>query len=910
MSVYLDSVRIAGIMGIPGELGLDLSAPLTLIYAPNGTGKTSTWTAVKALMTMGVDIEIACRATGAQPAKVVGKLLLGNARYTATATPGKLILENDSHGSLTATTALARLAPEVDTAGIQTRGGVLKDRLISQIVGCRFLPSESLLYLIDSGEESTELRRKLFSDLTGTSATQAEVRETKRYRDKLSEKLESVQGSLQTIEDQMRAFSVEHNPKSSDSLHLIAQAATVAGIQLPPDAPTQETLSLLRKAHSSRAGSLEASRTAYTTWRSIESTYPELDRDLVAASAALKDANSARERAQQALSRARRELESGHAKRAQQQHERLQKGLTKVAALVAAEGRSRLLTGSSVQSLRQQLGPYDSEHAIKSRLGALQQLDGYRHKYREQVSERQDLLEKHKKLLAELRRSSADLQVKLNEKAVERSNLAARISHQSDLAASLRASAKSLVEASRSSTCPCCSHHWQSVDALLAAIAEGNHGGHTDPRLKQELETAEAAIGQLQVQYATASVTEEQVRHLEKRLGELSASIERIERLARANEVPPTRLLEADGTLEDVYTLRSALDHWRVLEALDDLGGDLDETLGIEAALSALSVRSETLRTAASHAEQADAERRLLVEREQGTLQANSELADRCEKQVGKLTRIRHERDAAIEQLRLNGMFAGPQTQAALNDGMTTLGKLGNLITQVSAAVEASAAIAARERIAENQRVLQSRQDHILREVEQANRLIELLMRAEQQAGQQFFDRLGPAVGTLFDHMQVNRVFRKLEISAVKESFRLDGQLDDDVSLDPGSHFSKGQKQDLALAMFLVRAASLGGSFFLDEPLVHLDDLNRTALLDCLRACVLGTASSPRPVRLVVTTANWSVVRHLMQKFYGVRHPGFGPSLRVIQLSGNVRHGLSQSVVFPPGDKGAEALVH
>lgn len=910
MSVYLNSIHIAGIMGIPGELTLDLTAPLTLIYAPNGTGKTSAWNAVRALMTMGVDTEIACQVAGAQSPKVVGKLLIGDARYSAIATPGKLVLASEAQGSLTGTDALARLAPEVNTTGIQKRGGVLKERLVSQIEGCRFLPSDSLLYLIDSGEESTELRRKLFADLTGTSAMQAEVRETRRYRDKLSEELGSIQRSLQTIEEQMQAFSVAHNPNSSDSLHLIEQAAAVAGIQVPSGALAQQALFLLREVQTSRAAALETSRAAYTTWRSTESTYPELDRDLATASVAFKDANSARERAEQELSRAQDRLESGHAKRAQQQYERFQQRLNQVATLVAAEGRTKLLTGSPVQSLRQLLRPYDSEHAIESRLGALQQLDGFRHKYRNQVSERQELSGNHKKLLAELRISSAELQVRLNEKAVERSELAARISRQSDLAASLRVSAQSLVAASRSSTCPCCSHPWQSADALLAAIEGGDHGGHTDPRLKQELEATEAAIGQLQIEYAAASVTEEQLRQLEKRQDELNASIERIERLARVTAVPLSRLLEAADTLEDVYKLQSTLDIWRILEALDDLGGDLDETQGIEGALSALSIRGEALKMAAAQAEQAEAERRLLVEREQGARQSNAELANRCEEQVGKLTRIRHERDAAIEQLRSNGLFAGPQTQAALNQGMTALEKLGNLITQISAAVEVSAAIAAREQIAENQRVLQSRHDRILREVEQANRLIDLLTQAEQQAGQQFFDKLGPAVGTLFDHMQVNRVFQNLEISAVKESFRLDGQLDDKVSLDPRAHFSQGQRQDLALSMFLVRAASLGGSFFLDEPLAHLDDLNRTALLDCLRACVLGTATSPRPVRLVVTTANWSVARHLMQKFYGVRHTDSGPSLRVIQLSGNVRHGVGQNIVFPAAEKVADVILH
>ncbi len=909
MSVYLDSVSIAGIMGIPGELSLDFTAPLTLIYAPNGTGKTSTWTAVRALMTMGVGREIACQAAGALSAKVVGQLMIDGENYTATATPGELKLTN-ARGRMTGTNALARLAPEVNTAGIQTRGGVLRDRLISQIAGCRFLPSESLLYLIDSGEESIELRRRLFADLTGTSALQSEVRETRRYRAKLSEELVGTQRSLQTIDEQLQAFTVESDPNSSDPSDLIAQAAALAGIQLPSGLSAREALSLLRESQSSRMVAFEASHTAHSTWRSIESTYPDLDRDHATASAALKAANGDCARAQQALSSAQSGPESGLAKRARQQYEKFQRGLTRVAALVAAEGRTKLLTSSSVESLRRLLRPFNSEHDIESRLGALQQLDGYRLRYREQISERQDVQGKHNKLLEELHISSAELQASLNEKMVERSELSARISRQSDLAASLRASAQSLIATAQSSICPCCSHRWESVDTLLAAILEGDRRGHTDPRLTKELEAAEAAIGQLQVQYASVSAAEEQLRQLERRLNDLNGTIERIDRLARDNDVPPTRLLEAADTLEEVLTLRSFLALWRTLEALDDLGEELDEAQSIEAALSTLSARGEALKTVADQADQAEADRRLLIEREQSALQSSAELAKQCEEQVVKLARIRHERDAAIEQLRSTDLFRGAQTQAALNEGMATLGKLGSLIKQVAAAIEASAAIVARERITANQRAQESRRDRILREVEHADRLIELLKQMEQQAGKQFFDRLGPAVGTLFDHMQVNRVFRSVEISAVKESFCVGGQLDDGVSLDPRSHFSQGQRQDLALSMFLVRAASLGGSFFLDEPLVHLDDMNRTALLDCLRACILGTASSRRPVRLVVTTANWNIARHLIQKFSGVRHPDSSISLRVIQLSGNVREGVGQSVVFPAADETSEIRFH
>ena len=235
---------------------------------------------------------------------------------------------------------------------------------------------------------------------------------------------------------------------------------------------------------------------------------------------------------------------------------------------------------------------------------------------------------------------------------------------------------------------------------------------------------------------------------------------------------------------------------------------------------------------------------------------------------------------------------------------------LANLIMQASAAVEASVAISASERITSNLKALQLRRDKISGELQLSSRLIEVLAESEMHAAQRFFDQLGPAVGTLFDHMQVNRVFRTLSVRAFNESFCLDGQLDDNVSLEPGEHFSQGQRQDLALSMFLVRAASLGGSFFLDEPLVHLDDLNRTALLDCLRACVLGTLQSPRPVRLIVTTANWSVARHLMQKFYSVRHPKRGHLLRVIQLSGNVGSRVQQSVLFPAEEMSPELRRH
>jgi energy-coupling factor transporter ATP-binding protein EcfA2 len=142
--------------------------------------------------------------------------------------------------------------------------------------------------------------------------------------------------------------------------------------------------------------------------------------------------------------------------------------------------------------------------------------------------------------------------------------------------------------------------------------------------------------------------------------------------------------------------------------------------------------------------------------------------------------------------------------------------------------------------------------------------------------------------------MQVNRVFSDVRID---KSLHLAGILSG-IEMDP-SKFSAGQRQDLALAFFLARSYAMGGSFFLDEPLAHLDDINRVALLDTLRAFVLAAAARPKPTRLTITTASWLTARHLMEKFIRVDRDKQAPSLRVYQLRGNVNSSVTASQVYP-----------
>jgi DNA repair protein SbcC/Rad50 len=113
--------------------------------------------------------------------------------------------------------------------------------------------------------------------------------------------------------------------------------------------------------------------------------------------------------------------------------------------------------------------------------------------------------------------------------------------------------------------------------------------------------------------------------------------------------------------------------------------------------------------------------------------------------------------------------------------------------------------------------------------------------------------------------------------------------------MNPDLRFSQGQRQDFALSIFLARARGLGGTFFLDEPLIHLDDLNRVALLDVFRAICLENSDK---ISIVLTTASKPTLRHFVEKFSRASRTSqseHAPLLRVIHLEGNPRVGVSLS---------------
>jgi len=158
---------------------------------------------------------------------------------------------------------------------------------------------------------------------------------------------------------------------------------------------------------------------------------------------------------------------------------------------------------------------------------------------------------------------------------------------------------------------------------------------------------------------------------------------------------------------------------------------------------------------------------------------------------------------------------------------------------------------------------------------------------------------LGRAINILFSRMHANRVVDYVDLGDDSEFLRWFARAGTE-RFDPQKEFSQGQRQDLALAIFLARARGLGGTFFLDEPMSHFDDLNRVGLLDVLRVIAVQSHAT---MNLVITTANRAFARHMIEKFSRLGSVRLReedvPMLRVLELAGNVRSGVGLNVVFP-----------
>ncbi len=247
---------------------------------------------------------------------------------------------------------------------------------------------------------------------------------------------------------------------------------------------------------------------------------------------------------------------------------------------------------------------------------------------------------------------------------------------------------------------------------------------------------------------------------------------------------------------------------------------------------------------------------------------------------TGRIREILNSLENCEEKAGLNNQFAFEQICKSLSGGQ----KLIEFFTALDS-LEPKRLVTSLEEVV---RTIEEKISKIERKREQALDAARLFREKANQYCVEQLDRLFVVASPLFSRVQANEIFDSVQRGPLKNPFNWVA-MSSSREFTPSPYFSMGQRQDLALAIFLARARGVKGTFFLDEPVIHLDDLNRVALMDTFRMLVLER----EPLcNFVMTTARRDFVRHMAEKFANVPLIHGMTPLRIYELEGNPRAGV------------------
>ncbi|WP_069335786.1 AAA family ATPase [Sphingobium yanoikuyae] len=951
--VRLNSLAITAFRGISDPVHFDLSAPLTLVFAPNGTGKTTMCEAAEWLLTGQVerlkdgkdfDAQVLRSkfAAADQAASVEANMFVaGVQRFLArqaegahspavsgptrddTARPGPHELL-----SLLAPAAAADEAHHLTAINLRQRW----------LKGTRFLSAEALAALVDTDEETIDRRTQVFADLLGIRHLLDAERQCEKYAGELRSRLRALKQLTEQQETEARdltaVLAAGPNEAPARTISARSEAAAAAtlldedGDEIGDDVSLDNRLEALTATHrrqrhafdarSAAAQRVEAQWSARTSLVAAVSENSALEGQLAAELAQIEERGRA---AAAALTErtSEREVADEDARKLAGAKDRLTHlGAVLLATLLDAG----LLTGAP-QSLA----------SLSQALAEARWTDAAREARRQDLTALKASLEQSASAVERLRLIVADIARRAPERvseealAVLRSDAADADARARTARTALDATAEPvsrLQEAARdllahdhsgTSQCPACAHDWGNAAELRAAIAKALKAAPAiAASARAGADAASEAARGARTRLDTALSVEAAIAALEKERAALMAAAEQRGRdIARLG-------LPADRTLEEIASAQARLDVADTLAELiaardgllPALPGGPAPLLPPDTAVSGLLVQLE-----ASFAAREQVVQLRLAELAKVIETATSERDALRATHAGTQQRLRECREtlrdkgAELAGLRGSWVDAAPDvawSDVALAELKQQLATEANRLQRAEAHIEAArtawAAESRRERLDALQKAIApalERQQRMMDRIAAANRARAIFQEAYATTSRKQVQDLSRVVNPLFARMHANRVCDRINLG--EDSAFLHWLADaGGEQLDPGKDFSQGQRQDLALALFLARARSLGGTFFLDEPVIHLDDLNRVGLLDILRATVLENSKS---LNLVITTSSRALARHLIEKFSGVgpieTPSGLSDPLRVIELDGNGRSGVALQTIYPLG---------
>lgn len=933
-----ERIKISAFRGITEPLELDFTAPVTLVYAPNGTGKTTFCEAVEWLLTGQVErlregatwSDAILQSAFLEDAKpeVEASLRIGDTAHQLWRTPDGAWLDQLSGNPWRIGDLLEMFAPTAAAPNKHHKSAIsLRQHYLR---GTRFLTSEALAALVDNTPGSLDRRKDVFADLLGIRHLRDAEQDSEKYVNELATFLKVIDGQRSALiveANQLRAELKDSVSAAQSADVSLAAAEALLGLspansEIPKRIET--VVGVIAKRRSEESQKSEALDALAPVW----SRKAELDAQIAALRPTEADAIKALEAAQDERKQAQDVVRDREAvvQAADAQVGRLEAAEDALGAALEPVLRAALLADPYLGGVTPTLASLVASapemrwdvQARQTRRAQLRDAVSAEARVDQLLAEQTRLAEQRATLAGRL--VSVEEMQRLRTDAEAKEAAATRARWDAEALAGPIATLQSAGQAVVShqhdddTDCPLCGHDWADRARLMEAVRRTLSAAPT--MVARARSVADAAVTAATA--ARSAVTEAvqlqtQVEALDKEASDVATRLEAERTVLAAVEAPLTgperrRVLdwaEQRLNLADALAALSATqtDQLSIVSA--------DGARFLDAAAPITSLRERLDQTIAARraglAEVASRARRALEA-------AQTALAEKVAAEATKqsaLAAIRTDQAAAETELKgilsLWAKAAGEEAWAP--DGLERL--RGDAVAAIKsldaadnelAAARASWAVEAKHarlaKIEANLAPMNAKHARLTASSAVAKRLQSSFRDSYIATSQAQVGGLSRVVNGLFLRMHANRIVDRIDLGQ-SESFLHWFADAGDAQLDPGRDFSQGQRQDLALALFLARARGLGGTFFLDEPVAHLDDLNRVGLMDVFRA--VATEGGGR-IRLVITTASRSLARHMVEKFGAVGPDSTkDPAMRVIELTGNGRLGVRQQQVYPLG---------
>lgn len=928
----IDRLSISAFRGVTAPLELDLTSPITLVFAPNGTGKTTFCEAAEWLLTGQVErlkdggwSNEAVRSLfdDGQPV-VEGQVSIGGKSHRLRRTVEGAWLDDftgspEKVGDLLELLAPAAAAPDRHhKTAISLRQHYLR--------GTRFLMGEALAALVDNDAGSLDRRKDVFADLLGIRHLRDAEQDSEKYAEALNGPLALLnQGRTERRDEAARLRQAIANASADSQSALSELEAGERLLGLSPDSPDIDPrLQALASACAGRRHTEEAKDLALVELGPSWDRRPELETRLAELKASevqtVIEADEIQTRRSQAEGAASTEKAAVEAA-----EKRIQQAREAAAALIPLVEK--------VASTARLADPYlhQAEQTLASLVIAAPEADWSetsRQAARGDISfarasetRLQQNLDEERRLIQVLNEATALLPepstietlrvaAESADEQVERAKRDAEVL--GGPLGSLQALGRQiLTHRHDDSDCPLCGQDWDSHERLKEAIDRTLAAAPALVSAARERVTE--ALGDASAKrelYDKARAARNHTVALGEELARIRTQLDRDRAVFGRLNIPIDPELRSAGLewsglrLDLAQALADLSEARRIHRAA--LVGEGAEILGAATRVSDLlshltGIRDARLRELAAESAA------LVVKSDQATADVTAIMLEEQASQ-SRLAALRRDIADVLDELsgilRLWTAAAGDVAWTA--EGLEAL-RL-NVQSELRVIGEAEGRLAAaragwdvelrrsRLRDVEAELIpLDAKYERLTSKRAMAITLRDTFRENYIKTSTSQVSGLSRVVNALFLRMHANKIVEKIDLGSAEAFLKWLADAGE-AQLDPGRDFSQGQKQDLALSLFLARARGLGGTFFLDEPVSHLDDLNRVGLMDVFRSVAVEGGGR---VRLVITTASRSLARHMVEKFGSVSSDTATPILRVLELSGNGRFGVRRLQAYP-----------